>query len=338
MLSLQDPKILRLMFEMLKFVNEAQQPFEEHDLVQKALQRHKDFSFVDAAIALHELRSSCVLRNEGTYIVKHVSNEQEAPPFKTWPQPHTANLGDGVLRITVFVPDETVFASEEMLPWAWTTQFWKRKEDVNDYFKQLICDISSATEHNFMAVAHALQESLGSAPRGMLKLLNATEIVEPCKSDEICNIGNGEECSQLVLKCPSCKKFNICLVCLASMHSPERRDKGWATFSQQTEEPTTLPNFDYQKHITDEFNWLYCCKNPSCRALFPPSFWSHLTAEQNFAESQKTRLLEQMSRAVSRRVRYNEDPAQEPFVFACRSAACGCFLSSSSRDQMVCAF
>ena len=172
----------------------------------------------------------------------------------------------------------------------------------------------------------------------MLKLLNATEIVEPC--DDMCHIGNSVEgCAQRVLKCPSCKKFNICLACLASMLSPERRDpefsRDYAEFFQQTEEPTTLPNFDYQKHITDEFKWLYCCK--SCHALFPPSFWSHLTAEQNFAESQKPRLLEQMSRAVSRRVRYNEDPAQEPFMFACRSATCGFFLSSSSHDQMVCA-
>ena len=340
----QNGKILSLMFEMLKLVNEAKEPLVEHDLVEKVLQQvqqqHEDLSFVDAATALHELRCGSVLRNEGTFIVRDDLKGQQAPLFKSWLQPQTSHLGDCVMRMTVFVPDETVFASQEVLPWAWDTKVWKSKNEVNHYFEQLISDMADVTKHSFMAVGQALYQSLGSIPHSMLILLNATSTVEPC--NEPCSLQILSECDAIVLKCPSCQKFCICLACLKCMHQPGKLSDEYKesvrqtdmveTLPMQASEANMMPTFDHQKHIVDEFKWLYCCSG--CGSLYPPSFFKYLTANIS-DENTKEQILKRMALAVSRHVRYSEDPVQEPVMFACRSAQCSHFVSSSSHIQMV---
>ncbi len=331
MLPVQHPKILRLMFEMLMLVDSA--PVEEHMLVRHFLQAATDrYSIDDAAIALQELRSHRVLKNDGALITRCDSNGQRGSKFTQWRHPKTTDVTDPLLlRAFVFVPDETIFASKDILPWAWTPKLWISKIDVNDYFQQLIRDVSSVTARNFMAVAHALHRSLGSVPRSLLMLLNDADDVQPC--GEICQLMVSDGCgSSPVLKCPHCsgQGYCICLACLTDLHTPGRR-AGFAANAEQTQEPITIRAFQFKKHIIDEFKWLYCC--PHCGNLFPTSFWNHLTVLLS-ADLQST-MIKQMAKMVSRHVRYSEDPLREPSMLGCRREGCDRFVSSSSRIQLV---
>jgi hypothetical protein len=337
---LENHKHLRLMFEMLRRVNEA--PVEEHILVQHVLQAATDgSSFADAAIALHHLRGSRVLMNEGVFIVKRVPNGQQSAPFTSWRTPQTSDFRPPLLHATVFVPDETVFASHDILPWVWTTKCWQSKFELNDYILQLIQAMSSVTTCNFMAVAHALQESLGSVAHSLLMLLNHTEHVQPC--DESCQLaiaanscvlcGASPSGASPVFKCPHCRRCCICVACLREMHTPGGR-AGYVGFTDQTDATETLPNFQYKKHSVDEFKWLHCCH--SCGKLYPPSVWAHLT--DVLPGNVQSQILEQMAKVVSRHIRYNEDPVGEPCMFACRREGCDRWISTPSRLHMVRAF
>jgi hypothetical protein len=338
------PKILRLMFEMLVCVSngavksggilQAVPRVEEHALVEHVLQT-ADVSFADAAVALQELCSNRVLTKDGTFITKCASNGQHSSSFKSWCMPQNSDIAEPFLKATVFVPDETVFGSKELLPWAWATTFWNSKTDANDYFQQLIQDMSRETSSNFMAVAHALQQSLGSVARSMIILLNGNSSVEVCSERCQLMVTDGCDCSS-VLKCPNCRSFCACVACLTELHSPGKRGpKGeFNQLAQQTDEVVTKIDFQYTKHSVEEFKWLYSC--PNCGNLYPPVFWNHLTDEMS-ADLQ-SQILEKLAAAVSRHVRYNEDPVQERSMFACRREGCDRFLSSSSRTQMVIAF
>jgi hypothetical protein len=329
MLPVQHPKILRLMFEMLMLVDSA--PVEEHVLVEHFLQAATDrYSIEDAATALQELRSHRVLKNDGALITRCDSNGQRGSKFTQWRHPKTTDVTDHLLLSAfVFVPDETIFASKDILPWAWTPKLWISKIDANNYFQQLIQDVSSVTARNFMAVAHALQRSLGSVARSMLLLLNDADDVQPC--GENCQLMVSDGCgSSPVLKCPHCRGYCICLACLADLHTPGRRG-GFVANAEQTDEPSTVRAFQYNKHSIEEFKWLYCC--PHCGDLFPPSFWNHLTVLLS-ADVQSS-MIEQMAAVVSRHVRYSEDPLRQPSMFGCRREGCDRFVSSSSRIQLV---
>jgi hypothetical protein len=244
----------------------------------------------------------------------------------------TDEILDPLMRAFVFVPDETIFASKEILPWAWAPKVWTSKIDVNVYFRQLIQDMSVATGRNFMAVAHALQRSIGSIARSMVMLLEDSGDVQAC--GESCQLMVSDGCdSSLVLKCPHCLGYCICLACLTDLHTPGSRC-GFAANATQTDDVSTLPNFEYKKHSIEEFKWLYCC--PQCGDLFPPSFWNHLT--DLLPPHSQSQIVEQMAAVVSRHVRYNEDPVRESSIFSCRREDCDRFVSASSRIQMVRSF
>jgi hypothetical protein len=326
-LPVSHPKILRLMFRMLMLVDMA--PVEEHVLIEKVLQEASDSSICDAAAALQELRSNHVLKNDGAIITKFDSNCENGLKFTSWHQPETSVMMDNLVRAFVFLPDETVFAAKDVLPWAWVSKSWISKVHINEYFQQLIRDVSSATGHNFMAVAHALQQSLGSISRSMLMLLNATEDVQTC--GDSCQLRVSDDCdSSPVLKCPHCRGYCICLACLSDLHTPGRRG-GFVANAEQTDEPATVTAFQYKKHSVEEFKWLYCC--PHCGDLFPPSFWNHLTVL--LSADEQSAIIDQMAVGISRHVRYSEDPIRDSSLFNCRREGCERFVSASSRIQMV---
>ncbi len=269
MLPVHDPKILRLMFEMLAHVSngavegggipQSEPRVEEHALVEHVLLTASDVSFADAAVALQELCSNNILKKDGIFITKCVSNGQHSSRFESWLMPQNSDITEPLLKATVFVPDETIFGSKDILPWAWTTTFWNSKTDANAYFQQLIQVMSQETSRNFMAVAHALQQSLGSVSKSMLMLMNETQSVEVCS--ERCQMNVIDDCgASPVLKCPSCRSFCVCVACLTELHTPGKRG-GFQQLAQQTDAVSTNTDFQYTKHSVGEFKWLYSCPN-----------------------------------------------------------------------------
>jgi hypothetical protein len=321
--EIESVSVLSLLFQMIERLK-ADGPQSETELVRFCVQRTPQASWTAIAVALSELRKSQVAVCRGTSVaLKNAANCDET----FWKKSDTGNSRDLLVCAVVFVPDESVFSVQPIVPIASFTKIWPTKQSTYRFFEQLIDNLVVATGSNFMSVAHALQECLGSVAKAMLMLIDNRDVHVVEQSGE-CQLFNSDECSSSILKCPHCE-FSICTECLKMLRSQLPTDN--LTDRQESSIPEDRLSFD--RHVVHEFEALYCCPNPKCHKVLPPPFWQSMI--NSSSQSERTDKKASMARAVSRHVRYIDRLFADPCMIACRRQGCGCFVAVSSRSEVV---
>lgn len=319
--EIESVSVLSLLFQMIESLK-ADGPKSETELVRLCVERSPQVSWTAIAVALSELRKSDIAVCRGTSIaLKNAANCEEMFWRKSDPGK------DISVFAVVFVPDESVFSLQPIVPIASSTKIWPTKQSTYRFFEQLIDNLVFATGLNFMSIAHALQECLGSVAKAMLMLIDNRDVHVVEQSGQ-CQLRNSDECSNSILKCPHCE-FSICTACLKMLREQLPTDN----LTDRQESSIPEDSFSFDRHVVHEFEALYCCPNPKCHKVLPPPFWQSMI--NSSSQSERTDKKLSMARAISRHVRYIDRLFADPCIIACRRQGCGCFVAVSSRSEVV---
>ena len=328
--EIESSLVLRLLYRMIDSLKSQSAPSLETDLVKPFFSEEVPWTAI--AVAMRELRCSSVIECRGTSIaLKTTMHLKET----FWKEHAVTNFGHQFECAVVFVPDESIFSIQEMIPISSFTRIWPNKESTYTYFENLIDGLAAATGSNFISVAHALQECRGSVVEAIAMLLDYRTI-SVVKQPGQCDLKvTGDDCvrssSIHVLKCPHCD-FSICMSCLWFLCDPSvRLPPGNLT---DRFESTQKPETDVEQESVTDFQALYCCPNPNCSMLLPPPFWESMisTAIHDDQRSSKKML---MARSISRHARHIGNPFANTCMITCTRPNCGRVLALSSRYEMV---
>ena len=321
--------VLLLIFKMLEHLRKHG-PTSEIELVRQTI-KDVPCSWTSAAVALCELRNSSIVIIRGTSIMLTSVANCEQCEVTFWQKIEASPSKDekNVSCVVAFVPDETVFAVQPMLPITWSTRSWEGSQRTCSYFEQLIERCAAATRFDFMSVAHALHECLGSVVKAMVMLLDERVLGALCMQN--CQLMVSTFCAESAdrlesgLKCPFCG-FAICTPCLEYLCSQDRLPDATPDSSSFITEVC-----NHSRRTAADFAALYCCPDPACKKLLPPPFWQRLV--QSFDDKSHDSKKSFLAQAIFRRVTCVDDPFVDPCMITCKR--CDRYLAASSRLEAV---